>query len=584
MTEPEPPTDALTIQARALLKAGRNAAAAGDVKIALARLLEAFTLSPQDLDVQFSLFDVLSATGGYDLPPSFTDAITHAAEKGMHEIQQLAPIVRNQFKGSLNIDATVKALENQTLGQVLDNESSDQIDEIFGSKLIQQVLAGAISISPELETLLTALRRFHLIAWAEGVLDTLTPGSKNADILPLIARQAFNTQYIFSCCDVEQELVGSLIDKVKCNPSACSPNILALAACYFPLNATLETHTPELIEQLTIKASTWPKAFRNLWRVQIMEPSYEKQIQSELQVLTDLPTVTEDQVCEQYENFPYPCWQTTRVMPAISLDAYLTAQFGKAALPELSSEPVNILFAGCGTGKQVVSIGKAINSKNILAFDISKNSLSHAYRKAQEYEMPNTHFALADVTQVGAWDASFDVIICTGVLHHLENASAGLSALQCVSKPNTVFFLALYSKQGRKTAIAAQEYISANNLNDSPENIRAMRTHIQALPPSDPMFEVQECQEFFSINGLHDYIFNKLENCYTPSDLKALLIKHKLRLIGFQNVRGDLKTKYIDQFPQDTQMTNLDNWEKFEQSYPETFSGMMQFWCCPEGA
>ncbi|MBL4838153.1 MAG: methyltransferase domain-containing protein [Kordiimonadaceae bacterium] len=577
------PTESDSQKPLALLREGLSNVGKGDYKAALTNLLEAFALEPGNHDIQFALFDLLSHTDGYELPPSFTKAIALVARQGHHDIQLLAAIVRNQYNYSDDIDEITEALRTCPMGEPLEETAAEAINEILGDPLVQLVLIDAISISPEIEDLLTNLRRFHLATWADATLDTIAPAAGNADILPALACQAFNTQYVFAIDDIEQEGVAKLNEAFLQDPDACSENLIALVASYTPLNILMETLPEDVIDRMTGKALGWQEVMRTLWRIQVLEPRYETQIQPNLQKLTALPEIAQSPVREQYERYPYPRWQTVRTTNSIDLRDYLASQFDASTLPETPEGPVNILFAGCGTGKQVISLGRAINSKNILAFDISATSLAYAYRKTQEHEMSNAHLALADINLVGTWDATFDFIICTGVLHHLDDVSKGLNALQQLAKPSTSLLIALYSERGRKASIAAQTFIKEKGLGDTLDDIRAIRDHIQALPFNHPMASIQKSQDFFSASGLHDYIFNKSELRYTPASLKSLLADHGLRFIGFHSIRGDTKQKYQALFPSDTAMADLDNWEKFEQLHPETFDNMMQFWCCAQG-
>ncbi|MBV1900191.1 MAG: class I SAM-dependent methyltransferase [Kordiimonadaceae bacterium] len=577
------PTETDSQKPLALLRKGLSDVGKGDYKAALTNLLEAFALEPRNHDIQFALFDLLSHTDGYELPPPFTKAIALVARQGHHDIQLLASIIRNQYNYSDDIDEITQALRTCPVGEHLNESAAEAINEIMGDPLVQLVLVDAISISPEIEDLLTNLRRFHLAAWADTTLDTIAPAANNADILPIVACQAFNTQYVFAADEIEQEAVAQLNEIFLQDPGACSENFIALVASYTPLDTLLDTLPADVIDQMKGKALGWPEAMRTLWRIQVLEPQYETQIQPNLQKLTALPEIAQSPVREQYERYPYPRWQTVRTTNSIDLRDYLASQFDTSILPETPEGAVDILFAGCGTGKQVISLGRAINSKNILAFDISATSLAYAFRKTQEHEMGNAHFALADINLAGTWDAAFDFIVCTGVLHHLDDVSVGLSALQQLAKPTTSLLIALYSERGRTASIAAQSFIKEKGLSGTLADIRTIRDHIQALPFNSPMASIQKSQEFFSASGLHDYIFNKREIRYTPANLKSLLADHGLRFIGFHGMRGDTKQKYQALFPSDTAMADLDSWEKFEQLHPETFDNMMQFWCCAKG-
>jgi hypothetical protein len=50
-----------------------------------------------------------------------------------------------------------------------------------------------------------------------------------------------------------------------------------------------------------------------------------------------------------------------------------------------------------------------------------------------------------------------------------------------------------------------------------------------------------------------------------------------LRLIGLL-LEPHVLHVYRTRFPADKSLTNLDNWNAFEDKFPETFAGMYRFW------
>ena len=56
-----------------------------------------------------------------------------------------------------------------------------------------------------------------------------------------------------------------------------------------------------------------------------------------------------------------------------------------------------------------------------------------------------------------------------------------------------------------------------------------------------------------------------------------MLQSNKLKFLGFL-IQQPIKSLYQQYFPEDKKQTNLKNWAKFEENYPNTFAGMYQFW------
>ena len=63
----------------------------------------------------------------------------------------------------------------------------------------------------------------------------------------------------------------------------------------------------------------------------------------------------------------------------------------------------------------------------------------------------------------------------------------------------------------------------------------------------------------------------------TLPEIDAFIQSHGLRLIGFETDAATLSA-YRKAFPDDPAATNLSNWHQFEQTHPNTFISMYQFW------
>jgi ubiquinone/menaquinone biosynthesis C-methylase UbiE len=84
---------------------------------------------------------------------------------------------------------------------------------------------------------------------------------------------------------------------------------------------------------------------------------------------------------------------------------------------------VNVLDYCCGRGD--VSLPVARRQVNLIGIDISPNSVETTRRRlAEEGLAARADIRVADAESTGLPDSHFDVIVCSGVLHHLELSSA----------------------------------------------------------------------------------------------------------------------------------------------------------------
>jgi len=116
---------------------------------------------------------------------------------------------------------------------------------------------------------------------------------------------------------------------------------------------------------------------------------------------------------------------------------------------------------------------------------------------------------------------------------------------------------------------------------DTASGLREARAKLRALPADHPAKPITETPEFFVHSGLHDLIFNVQEHRSTPIQLKELFEEAGLKLLGFDHTDPSTPQQYAKPFPDDSDQTNLDNWEMFEQNHPHTFAEMYQMWCRP---
>lgn len=566
--------------ALAQLEASKNAQAVGDYKTALSAALQAFVATPDHIPVQRALVRLLGTTKGYSLPRAVTDHLAQSALANGLDLQALATVVAEQMRGASAVDTVIAALEAEGSVRLQMQEQAQAFDTVFTDKLLLLVLDQATAISPEIERLIKAVRRRAL----DECLGEPGPDAPlwhtYPEAMAAIANQCFHTEYVFATEQKEQLLLQRLQLQIADNVSGVRVADCITLAMYKPLLMALADLSDQVVSLVDSTVANWPDWATRVWTVQAHNPFLEAKLRDDLHAYTAISPGLSASVQRQYERFPYPRWQVADAPPTkLDLRDMVAQHLPYQDMPLLPAGPVNTLFAGCGTGKQVVQLVRSINMDNVLAVDLSRTSLAYAQRKAQEYGLQAVHFGQADILAVRDWEAAFDFVVCTGVLHHMADPQDALQSLLTVSKPGTVMFLALYSERARAHVVAAREFIAAEGLPDTLEGIRVFRDQIRGLPADHPAKPVAENREFYSASGLHDLVFNTHELRFTPLTLAALLNKAGLRFAGFLIDRPEHKHLYQQRFPDDPAMVNLANWDLLEQEIPDLFDRMMQFWC-----
>ncbi len=186
-------------------------------------------------------------------------------------------------------------------------------------------------------------------------------------------------------------------------------------------------------------------------------------------------------------------------------------------------------------------------------------------------------YAQADILKLGALGRTFDLIISSGVLHHLADPFAGWRVLLSLLRPDGVMSVGLYSELARAHIKAARDFIAERGYRTVADDIRRCRQDLMALPAAAPERKAVLVKDFFSTSECRDLLFHVQEHRLTLPQIAAFVADQRLTFLGFD--LGDREqAKYRARFPADKDMTDLACWHVFETENPDTFMGMYQFW------
>ncbi len=156
-----------------------------------------------------------------------------------------------------------------------------------------------------------------------------------------------------------------------------------------------------------------------------------------------------EKVKEYYNKFQYPLIKqyTNRQKRNHTKLLKKILSFGNLSLKDIKNK--KILDAGCGTGDK--SVFFALNKAKVTAIDLTSNQLKEAKLLALKNNVfGDIIFKQKDIVNNTLEDLDkFDIILCTGVLHHTENAYKGFYNLTKLLKPNGVIIIALYHRYAR---------------------------------------------------------------------------------------------------------------------------------------
>ncbi len=449
--------------------------------------------------------------------------------------------------------------------------TAEPLRGLLRNGLLLALLTKAIVPDDGFELLLTMIRRLCLDAVTEpgsaplaAILDTET------GFLAALACQCFATDYAYEETSEETAAVDRLGQAAT--SGGLSPALLVYAM-YRPL------HGLEGAERLAQSLAPSDPLCALMVRRQLTEPLQEQEIAAGLTQLTPIEHPVSAAVQSQYEEHPYPRWQSVWVKAPAPLADVVQRQFPHLGRLAESPRPTRVLIAGCGSGQAVAIVAMRYAEAEILAVDLSRRALAFAVRRAQELAIPNVTFGQADVLQLGGLERRFHVIESIGVLHHLADPMQGWRNLVNLTEPGGFLRLGLYSRTGRRNFNAARELLQAQGFPATEPGIRAARRAIRALDPGEPARQVMDELDFYSLTGCRDFLFNVQEVAYDLPEIGAMIRELGLEFLGFEFADPLIKQAYARRFPADTTMTDLASWQTFEAENPDTFSGVYLFWC-----
>lgn len=415
------------------------------------------------------------------------------------------------------------------------------------------------------EGLFVAIRKevisnLHEIEATEGLIYFLSS----------LALHCFMNEYIYFESDEEIRLVDQLeksISDTLDQKEQPQPLILLCLASFRPLHqyswcASLEMpdNLSEIVQRL------------------IDEPLAEKEIAKDIQVLTGISDKISRAVKGQYEENPYPRW--SRVETPLEQQSILT--LCDLAELNLHSESIKtviapqVLVAGCGTGQNAIEVATRFAGCNVTAVDLSLASLAYAKRKSQEMGVSNVQYLQADILNLHQLSVKFDIINSVGVLHHMADPMAGWKILTGLLKPGGLMKIGLYSELARSDIVSVRKEIAAMNVGTSNAEMRAFRQAVATSNEKDHR-RLAERADFHSLSNLRDLIFHVQEHRFTLPQIAKCLEELGLVFSGFENrfFVSDFRAHYGC----DSDIYDLELWDRFEEGNPGTFAGMYQFWC-----
>jgi SAM-dependent methyltransferase len=128
-------------------------------------------------------------------------------------------------------------------------------------------------------------------------------------------------------------------------------------------------------------------------------------------------------------------------------------------LDEQIPHDATVLEVGCGTGQLSNFLG--IGARRVTGADLCLNSLRLAEGFRSSQGLDNVRFVQMNLFKPAFAPASFDVVMCNGVLHHTADPYGGFVGISKLVKPGGHIVIGLYNQYGRLLLDARRKVFQA---------------------------------------------------------------------------------------------------------------------------
>ena len=272
-------------------------------------------------------------------------------------------------------------------------------------------------------------------------------------------------------------------------------------------------------------------------------------LSSQLPVCNTLST-SEQNVAEQYETFPYPFRADVNEPETyFGLSLFELNHFLWGGRRNFQDTGLNVLIAGGGTSKMSTVLAQTLEENNvpgiIVHLDLSNASISLAREKAivcgVSHRIQFIQGSLLnvgqDLTVMQHAPEGFDLVISTGVIHHLESPALGLETLGKALAKGGGLFIMVYGKYGRNGIYPLQEALRklvplhSSNLHN---RLNITKQLVQLLPVNHP-FIIRNPNTRYSDSDveLYDLLLHSQDTPFTVPSVLEMAKQANVKIVDF---------------------------------------------------
>ena len=119
--------------------------------------------------------------------------------------------------------------------------------------------------------------------------------------------------------------------------------------------------------------------------------------------------------------------------------------------------------------------------------DVSQPSLDHQQYLKDKHGLWNLELRLLPIEELPTLGLDFDLVVSTGVLHHMADPLAGMKALAACLRPDGVIGVMLYAKYGRIGVELLEGIFRDLDLHQDDVSVRVVKEAISLLSADHPV-------------------------------------------------------------------------------------------------
>lgn len=248
-----------------------------------------------------------------------------------------------------------------------------------------------------------------------------------------------------------------------------------------------------------------------------------------------------DVVSRQYRRWTYPPpIQDLEAWTATNWDWFDPMYSHRVLWPDREYKPdLDILIAGCGTNQAAV-FAFTNRAAKVVAIDVSQPSLTHQQYLKDRHGLRNLELHLLSIEELPTLGLDFDLVISTGVLHHMADPHAGMKALAGCLRRDGALGVMVYAKYGRIGVELLESVFRDMGLRQDDASVQTVKDTISVLPPDHPArYYLKSAWDLQSEAALVDTFLHARARSYTVDECIELVNSAELVFQGWL-----LKTPY----------------------------------------